>query len=216
MRTSARVAAPLAALLLAGCAGPGATASDAPVSSAGRAGSSSATVVAPVAPVAASDAPDPAPAPVPTSADPVSLHGVRPCRASDVRVTTRRDGATGLAIVDVLLVARAGVTCRLDDRPRAEVVARGGTVPTVRQKVFGPPWKGPVLVSAGHAGVVELTWRWTRWCAPPVRDLRLELRLPGGGVVTAPVFGESSCDGGPVPGAPPEQPVGVSRYFPDR
>ena len=78
-------------------------------------------------------------------------------------------------------MARAGVTCRLGGWPRAGILARGGTVPTVREsRIFAPDWKGPFVVRPGHAGYVELTWRATRWCAPPVRDLRVEIRMPGG------------------------------------
>ena len=184
MRSSARVAAPLAALLLAGCAGA--------ASGTGPRGMTAGTTVSPAASASASAssvmaAPavtpsgEPEPTPVPTAADPATLQGVRPCRASDVRVALEHDGATGVSITAVRLVARAGVTCRLGGWPRAGIVARGGTVPTVRERrIFAPDWKGPFVVRPGHAGYVELTWRATRWCAPPVRDLRVEIRMPGG------------------------------------
>jgi hypothetical protein len=204
MRTTVRVAAPLAALLLAGCgAGGSAGAGPAPVTTSGSPSSSATSA----APASASSA----------VTGTVAAERVSACGASDVRTVAEPDGAGGVTLLEVRIVARPGVRCLLGGYPVVRVVARGGTVP-VRHDAFVPGGRSaePFVVRPGRSGVLELGWRRDRWCAPAVTVDGVEVSMPGGGTLAVRGFGRSACDSATFPGEHAKAPVSVSRFLPEQ
>ena len=201
MRSSVRVAAPLAVLLLAGC---------------GAAGSP--VVVG--GPVVTPDtsAPSSSSSPVSTSASPSrAVAGLRPCRAGDVRVERQPDGATGQSLLVVRVVARPGVRCRLGGFPRVRAVTDGPRVPVAHDPyVSSGVSTEPFALEDGTPSVFVLGWRMGRWCAPPVRIDRFDVVMPGGGAVAVQGFGSAACDTATFPDEHSGVPVTVSRFLPEQ
>jgi hypothetical protein len=135
---------------------------------------------------------------VPARADPAAARTATPCRASDLRLTTRIDGAGGTAYLGVEVRPAGEHRCRLEGRPRVTVLDRGRpvdipVVPTQGDDLtFNYP--DPVLVAPGRTATLSLAWA-SDWCTTPLRTDEVRLDLPdGGGSVTVPGFpGTPGC-----------------------
>ena len=146
----------------------------------------------------------------PPSPDPAEAAGKPPCRASDLRAATSGGAAAGTHSVNVRLALVGSSPCRLEGYPDLVLLDRGRPVDIPLRRDGAGAYPGPVLVAAGHPGVLRLSWS-SDWCSAPVRNDSIRMALPGGSL-TFRGFGGSSCYG--TPGSGSRAPVDVTPFQP--
>lgn len=147
----------------------------------------------------------------PPSPDPAEAVGKPACRASDLRATATGAAAAGTYYRNVRLRLVGARPCTLEGYADVQPLDQGRPVDIpVDHQQDDSVYRGPVLVSAGHPALLQLSWGAT-WCTTPVHNDTVRLVLPGG-ALTFPGLGSSNCNN--APGSGPKAPIMVAPFQP--
>lgn len=147
----------------------------------------------------------------PPAPDPAEAVGKPACRASDLRATATGTAAAGTYYRNVRLRLVGARPCTLEGYADVQPLDQGRPVDIpVDHQQDDSVYRGPVLVSAGHPALLQLSWGAT-WCTTPVHNDTVRLVLPGG-ALTFPGLGSSNCNN--APGSGPKAPIMVAPFQP--